>query len=294
MTPNEWKADGEFLELRGHRIFCRQGGSGEAVVCLHGFPAASWEWHKLWPELTRNHRVIAPDFLGFGWSEKPATRDYSILDQADLVESLIRHLDVDAVHLLAHDYGDTVAQELLARDLGRRREDRPGLRIRSVCLLNGGIFPEAIRMLPIQKLLASRLGPLVAHFTNEKRFARTIDRISGPYTRPTRDEVRGYWTLLTANGGRRAIPRIARYQRERENRRDRWVNALTRADAVPVRLIIGAADPVSGVAMLERHRELVPDADTVRLEDIGHSPHFEAPSRVLEAWDSFMRDNGMR
>lgn len=294
MTPNEWKQGGEFIELRGRRIFVRQAGTGEALVCLHGFPSASWEWHKLWPELTRHHRAIAPDFLGFGWSDKPARHRYSLLDQADLVESLMRHTDVESVHLLAHDFGDTVAQELLARDLGRRREDRPGLRIRSICLLNGGIFPEAIRMLRVQKLLGARVGPLVAHLMNERRFGRTLDRISGPYTRPTRDEIHGYWTLATANGGRRVIPKIAGYQRERTRRRARWANALTGTDAIPKRLVIGDADPVSGLAMLERYRELVPDADTVRLKDIGHSPHFEAPSRVFEAWDTFMKQNGMR
>ena len=62
---------------------------------------------------------------GFGFSDKPrglTPSPYSIYTYADVVESLLEHLEVSAVHVLAHDIGDTVAQELLARHLSRRTE----------------------------------------------------------------------------------------------------------------------------------------------------------------------------
>ena len=55
--------------------------------------------------------------IGFGWSDKPRNYAYSIMDQADLHEGLLSDLGVRKALVLAHDYGDTVAQELLARDL---------------------------------------------------------------------------------------------------------------------------------------------------------------------------------
>ena len=62
---------------------------------------------------------------GFGFSDKPrglTPSPYSIYTYADVVESLLEHLEVSAVHVLAHDIGDTVAQELLARHISRRTE----------------------------------------------------------------------------------------------------------------------------------------------------------------------------
>ncbi len=62
---------------------------------------------------------------GFGFSDKPRGLDptpYSIFTYADVAESLLEHLDVAAVHVLAHDIGDTVAQELMARHISRQAE----------------------------------------------------------------------------------------------------------------------------------------------------------------------------
>ena len=69
--------------------------------------------------------------------------------------------------------------------------------------------------------------------------------------------------------------------------RDRWVAAMQRT-TVPLRLVIGMADPVSGWRIARRYRELLPNADVVELPDIGHYPQVEAPSEVLAALWAFM------
>jgi len=85
------------------------------LLLIHGFPTSSWDFSPIWQALTTHFNVIAPDLLGFGFSAKPVAYDYSILDQADLCEALLTRLGVNRFHILAHNYGDSVAQELLAR-----------------------------------------------------------------------------------------------------------------------------------------------------------------------------------
>jgi len=78
--------------------------------------------------------------------------------------------------------------------------------------------------------------------------------------------------------------------------RERWVNALQRA-ALPLKLIDGAADPVSGAHMVKRYCELVQNPDVSVLDDIGHYPQLEAPQRVLRAYFEFRaepRDSAKR
>jgi pimeloyl-ACP methyl ester carboxylesterase len=159
----EWRRTGRHFSYRRHRIFFQRGGHGSAppLLLIHGFPTASWDWHRVWDDLCARHSiVIAPDMTGFGWSDKPKRYDYSIHDQAAMHEELLRDQGIGECHVLAHDYGDTVAQELLAR----------GTKMLSVTFLNGGLFPETHRPRPIQRVLASPLGFVVARLMIDRSF----------------------------------------------------------------------------------------------------------------------------
>ncbi len=154
-----WINAGSISTLLGHRIFTRTAlaPNKEPLLLIHGYPTASYDWHKVWPGLAERYSLVTLDMLGFGMSAKPPNARYPIGLQADLCEALLQQHGIVQPHVLAHDYGDTVAQELLARE----REGR--LRLASVCFLNGGLFPETHRARPIQKLLANPLlGPLLA------------------------------------------------------------------------------------------------------------------------------------
>src|SRR5262249_35839405 len=157
-----WHTAGQDIAWRGHRIFYREQGDGEPLLLLHGFPTSSWDWRHVWDELARSYRVIAIDYLRFGFSDKPADGPYSVFAYADQGEAVLAQLGVARGHGLAHDLGDTVAQELLARERERGGGVGGLARLASVCLLNGGIFPELHRPRPIQRLLDSPIGFAVA------------------------------------------------------------------------------------------------------------------------------------
>lgn len=282
-SPEDWRVSGHWLDFRGRSVFYRDAGSGEPLVCLHGFPTSSWDWYRIWGRLTGRFRVIAPDMLGFGFSDKPHPHAYSISEQADLHVALAHHLGLSSAHLLAHDYGDTVAQELLARHWAGEPESLP---LDSICLLNGGLFPEAHRPLATQKLLASAAGPLAARLMGERSFRRGMRRIFGAASQPSAEELARLWELVSRDGGKHVLPELLGYIRERRDNRERWVPPL-QAAAVPARFVNGPADPVSGAHMAARYHELVADADVVELPGIGHYPQLEAPERVVTALFTF-------
>jgi len=283
-TIVDWRRAGAYIEHHGHRIFWREDGATDApaLLLIHGFPTASCDWETLWPELAKRYRVLAFDMIGFGFSDKPVDYNYSILDQADICEALLRERGIDRYHVLAHDYGDTVAQELLARSV--EPGDRPMLQ--SVCFLNGGLFPETHRPVLIQKLLLSPVGPLVARLTNRKAVARNMRRIFGPRTQPDAALIDAFWELMTMHDGLKVFPQLIGYMPERRLRRERWVGAL-QATSLPLKLIDGAHDPVSGAHMVQRYRELIARPDITELPGIGHYPQIEAPRDVLAAYLDF-------
>jgi pimeloyl-ACP methyl ester carboxylesterase len=291
-TLDEWRSAGSTFPIGGQTLFCRTGGEGPPLLLIHGFPTASWDWSRIWPALARRFRLVAMDMLGFGFSSKPRHHHYSIFEQADLQQALLARLGISRVHILAHDYGDTVAQELLARHAERRQWDvAPSgdggrLEVASLCFLNGGLFPEASRPRPIQKWLASPVGPIVSLAVSRRRFAAEFAALFGPRTRPGAEDIADFWRLVEHGGGARLGHRLIRYLREREEHRERWVGVLGRA-AVPLRLIYGPEDPVSGAGIAARYRELVPEADVVALPGIGHYPQVEDPAGVLRAFFAF-------
>jgi pimeloyl-ACP methyl ester carboxylesterase len=281
---SEWLESGREFQYRGHAIFVRGAGppDAETLLLIHGFPTASWDWEALWPSLARRYRVLALDLLGFGFSDKPRRYDYSLVDQAGLCEAYLRSEGVSDYHVLAHDYGDSVAQELLAR------QDEPGERprLRSVAFLNGGLFPETHRPVLLQKLLLSPLGPVFARLASRDSLASSLRRIFGAHTPPDDRLVDGFWALMQHNDGRSVMHRLIRYIPERRRQRERWLRAM-QTTALPLKLIDGCADPISGGHMVARYRELVPDADVTELPDIGHYPQVEAPDAVLAAYLAF-------
>ena len=124
---SDWRKRGKSFFYKNHYIFYMDEGSGKALLCVHGFPTSSWDWHLVWPGLIEKFRVVAPDMIGFGFSDKPFDYSYSILDQATLHEELLQSLGIDQIDILAHDYGDTVTQELLARFEERKRDGKKGV-----------------------------------------------------------------------------------------------------------------------------------------------------------------------
>jgi len=291
----DWQAGGESFDYRGQRIFYQQSGPLDAPVLLliHGFPTASWDWEALWTPLTRRYRVFALDMIGFGFSAKPHDYPYSIMDQADLHEALLARYNIHTYHILAHDYGDTVAQELLARQNDSERHPNYHAPLRpqllSVCFLNGGLFPETHRPLMIQRLLRSPLGPLLTRFNTRDRLMQNMQRVFGHKTQPDDELIDTFWALIQHHAGNLILPQLLHYIGDRKAHRRRWVGALKHA-SIPLGLINGASDPVSGGHMVKRYRQLIKTPTYIASFDaIGHYPQLEAPRDVLAAYFKFRR-----
>ncbi|MGE8295506.1 MAG: alpha/beta fold hydrolase [Pseudomonas sp.] len=280
---DEWRAQGQTLDFRGHAIRYWIAGdpATEPLLLIHGFPSASWDWHRLWAPLAERYRLIACDMLGFGYSAKPRGHAYSLLEQADLQQVLLAHIgEQRPLHVLAHDYGDSVAQELIARHQDGH------LQLASCVFLNGGLFPETHHPVRVQKLLLGPLGPLIGRLFSRRKLEQSFSRIFGPGTQASAAELDALWQLVACNNGPAVMHRLIRYMPERRQQRQRWVTAMQATD-VPMRVIDGAFDPISGAHMVARYRELIADADTVLLEGIGHYPQLEAPAAVLEHYLQF-------
>jgi len=284
-----WKASGQYFDYLGfdifHRVDGRPLGDAPVLLLIHGYPFNSFDWEPIWPTLIKRFTVIAPDMIGMGFSEKPVAYGYSVPDHADMHEALLAHLNVEVCHVLAHDLGDSVGQELLARhEFGGQAYGSP--HIESITWLNGGMFNEAYTPRTLQKLMSGTplgdiMSPLQGSPLSRRMLEPTLNELFGPHTKPSKQLMERFHQILDYNDGKRVLHKVGRFLGDRCTHRNRWVRAMRETD-VPMRLIDGPIDPNSGRHMADRYREVIPDADVVMLaDDIGHWPQIEAPDAVL-------------
>ena len=294
----DWRSQGATFDYLGFDVFYRREGSGPVLLLVHGYPFSSFDWKDIWPVLTERFTVIAPDMLGMGFSAKPTEYEYSVPDHADMHEALLDHLGISECHVLAHDIGDSVVQEILARHEHRGQSAQP-YAINSITWLNGGMFIEAYKPRIMQTLTArTPVGGLFAMFPSvflsDRVLRPAINEVFGPNTKPSDELWQRLSEILSYNDGRLVMHKVGRFIVDRYHHRNRWVAAM-RGTSVPMRLIDGPCDPNSGRHMAERYAELIPNADVVYLgDDIGHWPQIEDPLGVLKHFLEFIDGAGGR
>lgn len=129
-----------YASIDGHRIFYREAGpaDGQAIVLLHGFPSSSHMFRDLIPQLAERFRVIAPDYLGFGYSDEPDARKYRYTfdNLAGLVERLLfSHLKLKRFSIFVQDYGAPI---------GFRVASGHPEAIEAIIVQNGNAYVEGI------------------------------------------------------------------------------------------------------------------------------------------------------
>ena len=285
LTPatQAWSDAGERVPVAGRRLYVQERpGTGPLLLFLHGFPSSSFDFSSLLEALP-GRRALLFDCLGFGLSDKPADHVYRLGWQADAAEALVARAGGGPVVLVAHDMGTSVATELLARDL--RAEG--SLEIEAALLFNGSILLERASPTPGQKLLRSRVGPLVARATTATGFRLQFARVFSQAHPLSREDAADHWALISARDGHRIAHRTIHYMSERERLVERWHGAI-RDWPGALSFAWGLQDPVATTNVLDGLRELRPQAPVTELPGLGHYPQLEDPAAVAAALEGLL------
>lgn len=285
VAMEDWIQQAKYSEVLGHKMAYWEAGEGEVLLLIHGFPASAWSWQFMMPELSKHYRVIAPDLLGYGLSNKPWPHDYTIAEQADLLQGLSKQLGIKQFHIISHDFGVSTTQELLARH--NALDPSEGF-IQSIGFLNGGLFAEQQKYTLSLRLAISPIGPFLTNLMSQWKYDMDIRDTFGDNTQPTQAQLDGSWEMISRNNGKKVMAALSHAKPERDLYRDRWVGAIQNTH-VPMRLINGLDDKLSGKHMAMHYEKLIPNPDVIKLEGIGHWPQLEAPKEVLSAYLEFRK-----
>lgn len=155
MIPADETFDGtfpfrpHFVEVNGFKMHYVDEGEGEPIICLHGEPTWGYLYRKFIPPLSRTNRVIVPDHMGFGKSETPQDKEYTLRTHVENLRGLIEELDLRDITFVAQDWGGPISSGYTVRHPDR---------VKRFCLMNtllgyGPLVPDA------QKIPALHTSP---------------------------------------------------------------------------------------------------------------------------------------
>ncbi len=249
----------------------RRGSSENFISFLHGYPTSSLDYVHLLDRIPKKYHVIAHDHLGFGESDKPISHNYLLADQADLTIGLYESLGAHHVHIVAHDYGTSVATEIIARN----NEGQINFSIESVTLCNGSMLIEMAQLRVIQRLLKSKLfGNVVTRLSTASTFHRNMKNIWFDKNLYHREEMNRHWELLISNNGKKVLPKITRYIDQRYTYYNRWIGGLEQS-RLPFHILWAANDPVAVVEMAYKLDSKIQNSSLTIIEECGHYPMIE-------------------
>ena len=247
-------------------------GEGPALLLLHGFPLSSFLWRRYIPLLAARFRVIAPDLLGAGGSDKPSDAPLDIRAQAGYVREVLDALAVDRFGVVAHGDGGGVAQRLALDGAG----------VSAMVLIDTvafGYWPNGIVVSDDDQLSAGAL----------------VERM-----------------LIQGTGSDRSIPAdvVAEYARPFAG--DEGLEAYTRAALAmdglglagheadfaawdfPILILWGEEDPYYPVTLAERLNEAIPASTLALLPGCGHYLPEEAPETIGPLIAEYLRARYLR
>jgi len=274
-----------WLTVGGHRYHYLDEGRGPVVLMVHGNPTWSFFFRDLVLALRDRYRVIVPDHIGMGFSDKPGLGEYSFrLSQrcADL-RALIEHLDLADISLVGHDWGGAIG-------LGAA-VDVPG-RFGRFVLSNTAAFRSDYIPWRINLCRIPVLGRLAVQGLNV--FARAATRVAVEHHQRMTPEVRaGYVAPYDSWRNRLAIMQFVRdipmtpahptYATLQKIER-----GLSQFASSPVCLIWGMRDWCFDERFLGRFLDFFPHAAVHRLEDAGHYVIEDAHERMVPILETFL------
>ena len=273
----------------GHRMHYVDEGPREApvVLMLHGNPTWSFYWRRLISALRFSHRVIAPDHIGCGKSEKPGDDAYSyrLAERVQDIEALVAQLGLHDITLAVHDWGG-----MIGMGWAHRHPDR----VARLVVLNTAAFPmPSTKRLPASLRLArdTKAGALLVRGFNA--FARGATRLAVTRVKLPKQVRDGLCAPYDNWDHRRAVLRFVQDIPLRESDPSfslvREVGEkLHQFNDRPVLICWGDRDFVFDEHFLRVWKSALPDAEVHQFPDCGHYVLEDAPAEIEQLVRRFL------
>ncbi len=274
-------SDLKYIELHGDRIAYREAGHGPAILLIHGMAGSSATWRAIIPQLSKKYRVIAPDLLGHGESDKPRG-DYSLGAFAVSLRDLLDELGVTRATVVGQSLGGGIAMQFTHQH--RDYCERLAL------IGSGGLGPE---LSPVLRMLSAPGAELVLPVVAPRPVLNVGNKLgswlaSAGIRAPRAGEMWHAYCSLSDARTREAFLRTLRSVVDYRGQAVSALNKLHVAAGLPTVLIWGDQDRIIPVAHAYAAHDVLEGSRLEVIEGVGHFPHVEAPAAVADILEDFI------
>jgi pimeloyl-ACP methyl ester carboxylesterase len=261
---------GEFVEVGQYRLYYYAAGTrgqGDPIVLIHGFPTSSHLWSNLVSLLPAGHRVVVPDLLGFGRSDIGERADLSINGHADRLLGLMDVLGITRCFLVGHHMGACIATSIAA--IAPQRASQLALLhpLAGDVTLTGTLavlraFMPVSRLTPMAWFRPALRAELSRWFSDALRGRASVEQYLSAWQKPPR------WKQFLRQLVALSAHDVAECTR------------LLRTLTIPVNIVASDDDPAVPHVVLDRLREVIPNAPLDIIRDARHFSPEETPERI--------------
>lgn len=279
---NEYPFATHHFQTAAGRMHYVDEGSGEVVLMLHGNPAWSFLYRKLIKRLSPHYRCIAPDYLGFGLSDKPYDWSYLPEDHAQYIEAFIGHLGLKDITLVVNDWGGPIGMHYAVNHPGN---------IKRLVVLNTWAWPvdDDFHYTSFSALMGGPVGRfLIRHFNFfANSFMRAAFGDKSRLTRHAHDHYRNALPTRRSRKGSWVFPK--RIIGSTPWLRGIWEKMPALKDK-PALFVWGMKDVAFRERELKRWQQALPNSIALHLNEAGHFVAEEAPEQLGEAVENFLKE----
>ena len=273
LNREEYPFESHYIDLPMGRMHYVDEGQGAPLVMLHGNPGWSFEYRNVIKAMAKTHRCIAPDYIGFGLSDKPYGWDYLPASHANNLEHLLESLPLEGITLVVNDWGGPI---------GLSYAIRHPQKIKQLVVLNTWLWSvkHDLYYRAFSAIMGGALGKLmIKHFN-----------------------IFGKVVVPLVVGDKKLPPDIHRhYYKHLATRKDRkgcyvfpqqivasgdWLDSLwqqrEKITHIPTTIIWGMKDKAFRVQELNHWTTHWNNPKVIRLDSVGHFPQEEDPTSVIE------------
>ncbi len=262
INRDEYPFESHYFELDPGRMHYVDEGQGSPVVMVHGTPTWSFLYRDLIKELSRSHRVVAVDHIGFGLSDKPEAYSYRPEELAQNLTALIEQLNLRDITLVVHDFGGPIGLSYAI--------DHPG-NVKALVLFNTWMW--SLQGNSSVKMASRLLGNPIGRFLYKRmNFSprMLMKAAMGDKSKLTKEIHQHYINVFPEPQDRQAPWTFARELLGSSNWYDRLWQQRERIKDKPTLILWGMKDPTFSASDLERWAALFTDAEIVKFPEAGH------------------------
>lgn len=260
------------VNIPDFKIVYLEGGTGDAIIMLHGFGGDKDNWLRFAKYFTPDYRVIIPDLPGFGESSQPANAKYTIMSQVERLNTLARELKLTSFHVVGNSMGGVIA--------GTYATTHPEM-IKTLALFDSGGVKSPTKS-ELHRLMEKGVNPMVVKNVDDFDKLLAINFYK-PFPIPS--FVKKY---------------LAKKAEEAAPLNQKIFNEMTDVDffaledklgmiKAPTLIVWGDSDKVIDISSLPIFEKKIKNAKSAIIKECGHLPMLEKPQETAAVYKDFLK-----